>query len=172
MKVLIISGSPRNGNTEFVLKSVYDSLNINKEIILLRELNIKRCSGCLYCDEHKKCSIKDDMQNIYSKIEEADIIILGSPNYFDNVSGLMKDFMDRTNPFYETDKLEGKSVYAVVVGGGKLKNHERVAGFIKLFSEAHKMKYIGCKCFKALKYDELKNKNIENEIKEIISEIK
>jgi hypothetical protein len=34
------------------------------------------------------------------------------------------------------------------------------------------MKYIGCKCFKALKYDELKNKNIEDEIKEIISEIK
>ncbi|MFA6285592.1 MAG: flavodoxin family protein [Parcubacteria group bacterium] len=155
MKTLIISGSPRKGNTEFVLNKIYKSIQGEKELILLRNKNIKHCAGCLYCDEHKKCAIQDDMQDLYSKMQEADIIVLGTPNYFDNVPGLMKDFIDRTNPFYETDKLKGKKLITIVTGGGKIKNSKRVGEqALKYFSDAHQMRLVGSYCFQALHFND------------------
>ncbi|OGI28789.1 MAG: hypothetical protein A2288_03215 [Candidatus Moranbacteria bacterium RIFOXYA12_FULL_44_15] len=163
VKILIISGSPRKGNTEFVLNKIYESLKDKRELILLRNKNIKHCAGCLHCDEHKKCAIQDDMQELYGKIQKADLIILGTPNYFDNVPGLMKDFIDRTNPFYETDKLKGKKVITIVVGGGKIKNSKRVVEqALKYFHEGHQMKLVGSYCFQALH-----SKDIENNPKAI-----
>jgi multimeric flavodoxin WrbA len=89
---------------------------------------------------------------------EAEIFILGTPNYFDNVSGLMKDFIDRTNPFYETDKLKGKKLITIVVGGGKVENSEKVGNrALKCFSYAHKLNYIGAYCFKGLNDNDIEN---------------
>lgn len=157
-KFLIISGSPRKGNTEYILSEIYKSIDGEAELILLRNKNIKHCTGCLYCDKHKKCAIKDDMQEIYKKMAEAEIFILGTPNYFDNVSGLMKDFIDRTNPFYETDRLKGKKLITIVVGGGKIKNSEKVGNqALKCFSYAHKLNFIGAYCFEGLNNDDIKN---------------
>ncbi|MFA6047905.1 MAG: flavodoxin family protein [Parcubacteria group bacterium] len=158
MKTLIISGSPRKGNTEFILSKIYKSLRGNKELILLRNKNIKHCSGCLYCDGHKKCAIQDDMQEIYRKLLKADLIILGTPNYFDNVPGIMKDFVDRTNPFYETDKLKGKKVISIVVGGGKVNNSKRVGEqALKYFINGHQMKSVGKYYFQALYPKDIEN---------------
>jgi multimeric flavodoxin WrbA len=157
-KILIISGSPRKGNTEYILNKIYESIGGKSELILLRNKNIKHCTGCLYCDKHKKCAIKDDMQEICKKMTESDIFILGTPNYFDNVSGLMKDFIDRTNPFYETDRLKGKKMITIVVGGGKIKNSEKVGNqALKCFSYAHKLNFIGDYYFKGLNKDDIEN---------------
>ncbi|MCX6789437.1 MAG: flavodoxin family protein [Candidatus Gribaldobacteria bacterium] len=121
-KFLLVSGSPRSGNTELILKKIFEALPKEKELILLRQKNINHCKGCLSCDKLKKCVQRDDMQAIYPKMQAADVLIIGSPNYFDNVSGLMKDFIDRTNPFYKTDKLKNKKAFFVVVGGGEVEN--------------------------------------------------
>lgn len=158
MKTLLISGSPRKGNTEFILNKVYKALKSKKELVLLRNNNIKHCVGCLHCDEHKKCAIQDDMQEIYDKMLEADVIIIGTPNYFDNVPGLMKDFIDRTNPFYETDKLKGKKLITIVIGGGKIKNSKKVGEqALKYFSDGHQMETIGSYYFQALHLKDIKN---------------
>lgn len=172
-KFLLISGSPRPGNTEFVLKKVFAGLKAEKELILLRQLNINRCKGCLSCDKLKKCVQQDDMQAIYPKTQSADVLIIGSPNYFDNVPGLMKDFIDRTNPFYETDKLKNKKVFFIVVGGGKVKNSQRVIEALKYFADAHQLKVSGIWCFKALHLNDIANSpSAPKQIKEIIKKIK
>jgi multimeric flavodoxin WrbA len=173
-KFLFISGSPRKGNTEYILNKVFDSVEGEKELILLREKNIKHCLGCLSCGATKKCAINDDMTDIYGKIENADVIVLGTPNYYDNVSGLFKDFIDRTNPFYETGKLKGKKVVAVVVGGGETEVTKFVTDQImKNFTEAHEMDLIDSYCFKALGANEIEN-NPEaiGQINKIIERIK
>lgn len=173
MRYLLLSGSPRKGNTEYVLNKVFQGLGGDKEIVLLRNKKISRCSGCLYCDENKRCSIDDDMKLINEKLLNSDVIVIGSPNYFDNVSGLLKDFIDRTNVFYDTDKLKDKKVYAVAAGGGKKKNSKKVGEAIKLFSKAHKMRFIGMHCFKAIRPDDLeKDEKTEKEIDKIIKELK
>jgi multimeric flavodoxin WrbA len=121
MYVLGISGSPRKGNTEWMVERLLDLLaesGHNTEIILLRKLNIRNCNGCLACDVGGKnrkgvCKIRDDMQDIYPKLLEADIIILGTPVYFDMLSGMLKNFMDRTCAIWP--KLEGKKLAGIAV---------------------------------------------------------
>jgi len=155
-RFLLISGSPRRGNTDFILRTIFESIREEKELILLRERNIKHCRGCLSCDKSNKCAIQDDMQELYGKLLKADVIIIGSPNYFDNVTGLLKDFIDRTNPFYETDLLKGKKLIAVVVGGGDTNNSRRVTDqALTYFADCHKLDFIGKYCFKALKPGEV-----------------
>lgn len=59
---------------------------------------------------------KDEIMNIdIAKVEEvldSDIIILGSPTYYGNVSGAMKAFMDSFSPCWPDAKLWGKKLFA------------------------------------------------------------
>jgi len=119
MNIIAICGSPREGNTEFVLKRILikaGELGASTELVLLREKRIEFCDGCLSCDSIGKCKIRDDMQLIYPKLEEADLIIFGSPNYFHNMSGMMKNFIDRLLPLYYVEKLENKKIVEVIIG--------------------------------------------------------
>ena len=117
-KILLISGSNRNGNTNYLLSQIEKETD-NSEIILLNNCNIKYCKGCLVCHRIDKCIIQDDMQKIISKMKEADLIIFGVPNYFDNVTGLFKNFMDRLHPLYKNESIRNKSVIYIFTGGGK-----------------------------------------------------
>ena len=101
-KILLISGSNRNGNTNYLLKQIEQKID-NTELILLSKCNIEYCKGSLACHKIDKCVIKDDINEIINKIKEADLIIFGVPNYFDNVSGLFKNFMDRLHPLYKCE---------------------------------------------------------------------
>jgi len=176
VKFLLISGSPRSGNTEFILKKIFEALPNDKELVLLRKLNINRCKGCLSCDKLKKCVQQDDMQELYPKMQVADVLIIGTPNYFNNVSGLLKDFIDRTVPlFYEDEAsaLKGKKAFFVVVGGGEVENSQPVVEILRDFAQIHGIKTIGSHCFKAQNADDIaKNPETLEEIKKIIKEIK
>jgi len=146
MKVLAICGSPRKGNTEAMLKRLLDgakSKGASIELVLLRDNNIGLCDGCLSCDKTHSCTILDDMQQLLGKMQQADVIVFGTPSYFDNVSGLMKNFMDRTNPFYKVYPLRGKKAAGVVVGGQNTEKQRVVKEALKGFAETQKMQYTG-----------------------------
>jgi len=172
-KILFISGSPRQGNCEFLIKKIHDSITSDKEIILLRNKNIKNCIGCLSCHNEFNCVTKDDMRNIYKSLVSADMIIIATPNYFDNVSGLLKNFIDRIHPFYKFPKLKDKKIILLIVGGGKIEGSleylkKNTEGLIKYL----KLNLIGSFGFEALNNNDLKSdKNFDNEIKNIIDTI-
>ena len=173
-KFLFISGSPRKGNTEYILNKVFNAVEGEKELILLRNKNIKHCLGCLSCSTTKKCAINDDMTDIYGKIENTDVIVVGTPNYYDNVSGLLKDFIDRTNPLYSSGKFKNKKLVSIIVGGGDVKTSEEIVSQIfKNFAEAHEFKSADSYCFKALGANEIEN-NPEaiEQINKIIEKLK
>jgi len=121
MKVIGICGSPRKGNTEWMLAKLLEEVarsGAETELILLRELNIESCDGCLACETGGKerkgtCHIKDDMQQIYPRLAAADGWALGTPVYFEMLSGMLKNFMDRTCPIWT--KLEDKPVVGIAV---------------------------------------------------------
>lgn len=99
MKVLAILGSPRlNGNTHQMLETALRAFPENTEIhrINLAELNISACGSCRECNKTGECAIIDDMQKIYEELTWAEIIILGSPSLFGDVSVDIKKFMERT----------------------------------------------------------------------------
>ena len=84
MKIVAVCGSPRKGNTEWMLGRLLEMIGqsgAETGLLLLRKLNVKRCLGCLTCAEGGKaragvCAVSDDMQAIYTKLIDADIIIL------------------------------------------------------------------------------------------------
>lgn len=119
MKIIGISGSPRDKNTNYMLRTVLDATGRDYELIVLKDKNVNPCNACGGCYQSHKCIIKDDMQEIYDKLLKADIIVLGSPTYFDNVSSYMKVFMDRCLPLYFSKVLKNKKVGLVTVGNFK-----------------------------------------------------
>ncbi len=172
-KILFISGSPRKGNTEHILSKIYESVDSNsKELILLKDRNIKFCKGCLTCYTKSGCVIKDDMEALRAKISNSDILVLGTPNYYENVSGLMKNFIDRCHPFYEHKLVRNKKIILIYVGGGGKKGTKKCLdlafyGFIKHL----KLNLIGSYSFQALEWNELSKKDISKEIAKIVKKI-
>ncbi len=117
MKIIGISGSPRNKNTNYMLKTLLKAAGQEYELFLLQDMNIEYCNACGGCYKSHKCIIEDDMQGLYKELMNADIIVLGSPTYFDNVTALMKTFIDRCLPLYLAERLKNKKVALVSVGG-------------------------------------------------------
>ena len=54
------------------------------------------------------CVIKDDMMSVYPKLLNADAIVLATPGYMGMLSGLLKNFLDRTCAVWP--RLEGKRI--------------------------------------------------------------
>lgn len=146
MKILAVCGSPRSGNTEWMLERVLEGASKNgatTELLLLRELDIKMCDGCLSCevggDDRKGiCKVEDDMQGILPRLLEADVLVLGTPVYFEMLSGLLKNFMDRTCPIWT--KMKGKNIAGVAVAeediGSAVEN-------LKAYCKVCKMNWMG-----------------------------
>jgi multimeric flavodoxin WrbA len=113
------------------------------ETLLLRRMKVKMCLGCLACEEGGQnrpgiCKIKDDMNQIYPKLLAADVIVLASPGYFEMLSGLLKNFLDRTCAIWP--RLEGKRLAGLAVaeeGTG-----QTVQNF-KVYARLCKMQWMG-----------------------------
>ncbi len=147
MKVLAISGSPRKGNTDSMLKQVLKGAAENgaeTELVRLADKKIEPCRAVCDCFEtDSECPLKDDMPKLIEKLVSADAIVFGSPDYFKNVSGIMKNFMDRTNGLCGTGKLEEKQAATIAVGGQDLKNVQFCENALAEFAKDHKMNVVG-----------------------------
>lgn len=130
-----------------MMKTILDSAKGETELILLREKKFSHCTACDYCKEHNVCVLKDDIKEILDKMVEADIIVFGSPCYVANVTGLMKNLMDRMRPLFAEVKLKGKKSAGVVVGGAPVDNDslQRTAEIIKVFctGKYRQMEFLG-----------------------------
>ncbi len=132
MRVLGICGSPRRGNTEWMLSTVLGAAGdagAQTELLLLRQADVRPCRGCLACEKRDGtgrgvCRIQDDMQAILPKMLAADVIVLATPGYMGLLTGLLKGFLDRTCPVWPA--LKGKGVAGLAVAeegiGGTLAN--------------------------------------------------
>lgn len=102
MKIVAINGSPggRDSNTNVMIEALLLGLQSPpSEIfkIYLSEKTIKYCNGCHTCwfKTPGICVIKDDMEELISLIDDTNILIFGTPLYFNNISGTLKVFFDR-----------------------------------------------------------------------------
>lgn len=96
---MFILGSPRkDGNTALLTNKILDLLNNNFETeeVFLPDHDINPCKECYYCMDNDECSIKDDMQELYTKLKEAQVIVLSSPIFMGGITATMKAFMERT----------------------------------------------------------------------------
>ena len=126
MKFTIFNGSPRGkkGNTHFMVKEFSKGVELagaEVENIFLVKKKIRHCRGCLTCwtKTPGECVIKDDMAELIQKFSESDIVVFATPVYVDNVTGIMKNFMDRlvadADPHFEKDE-RGECVHFSAYG--------------------------------------------------------
>lgn len=159
MNIIAIGGSPRRGNTEFLLRRFLakaEELGHKTGLVLLREKRIGRCGGCLVCDDDGACHIKDDMGLIVERMAADDLIVFASPNYFNNVPGLMKDFFDRLNPLYTDKKLKGKNAVVIFVGD-EMKSIDKALQTVESVTNALEMNIVGDLFLNAKGYNDLEN---------------
>ena len=125
MKTLIFNGSPRkNGNTSFLVKELVSHLEGEVSIINAYESEISPCIDCRYCWKHTGCALKDGMQELYSKIIDADNIVLASSLNFGELTGKLLCILSRLQMFYSARKfqhirlIEKRKRGAVILCGG------------------------------------------------------
>ena len=120
MTILIINGSPRkNGATAIILHTMEKHLlqkeNVFVEFVDISDLEMAPCRGCCSCYKTGQCYMNDDAEKLSDKIGAADGLIIGSPTYASNVSGQLKQFIDRGH-FVIEQLLHNKYAISVVTG--------------------------------------------------------
>lgn len=101
MKILAIMGSARKGNTYRAVQRIEENLkkhgDVDFEYLYLKDAKLETCRGCTACilRGEEKCPLKDARAEIEAKILSTEGVIFASPNYASNVSGLMKNLIDR-----------------------------------------------------------------------------
>ncbi len=105
MNILAVcGGADKKRNTATMLKSAFDgAMSVSGaagEIIYLYDINFKGCIGCHSCkllDESKfaRCAVRDGLSPILEKAIAADVLLIGTPIYFSDVTGETRSFLER-----------------------------------------------------------------------------
>lgn len=130
MKVLALMGSSRNNhNTDKFLDLFIERFNLANEDfkrVNLKDLEYSDCISCYGCSKVPRCVVKDDLTELYKDVEDADLIIMASPIYFNSLTGNMKNFIDRMQVYWarkfilKLPPLSKKYVVALMNGGAPL----------------------------------------------------
>lgn len=135
MKILALNGSFRkNGNTGRVIALLEKELQalaaesgepLAFETIHLGHQELGLCYGCRVCFDRGEafCPHQDDLAAIKARVLAADGIISASPVYVGDVSGIMKNWIDRMAHVCHRPELAGKSVLAVATTGSSATRH-------------------------------------------------
>jgi len=102
---------------------------------------ITPCDGCESCKITDRCWIEDNMQLIYSKLQEADGIIFGTPVYFWSVTAQAKALIDRTYVLREKRRLRNK-IGGVIVVARRAGTTPAFSVFLNFFN-IHRMVSLG-----------------------------
>jgi multimeric flavodoxin WrbA len=125
MKVLAIMGSPKGKGSgykvvQLVEKRMKELGDVDFRYLFLKDANLVMCKGCFACVTRgeSKCPLKDDRDSIRQQIRESDGIILSTPGYVQNVSALMKNFIDRFAWSNHRPEFHRQKVLLVANSGG------------------------------------------------------
>ncbi len=165
MKVLGIYGSPRKqGNSDLLLDQALKgarSAGAETSSIYVRDFKFSGCLECLGCEKTGACVVKDDMQDLYPRIQEAEVIILSTPIFFYGFSSQLKALIDRCQALWSGRMLKKKGEqrktydsgrgYLIAVGATKGKNlFEGVERTAKYFFDALDKTYAGGLFFRSM----------------------
>ena len=101
MKILVLNGSPRNdSNSSAMIEAFKKGAEGNGNEVTVCDVAKMKIAGCLACEYcHTKgegaCIQKDDMQEVFPLLAEADAIVFASPIYYMNISGQLQSVISR-----------------------------------------------------------------------------
>lgn len=132
---LYISGSNRKNNCYNFLNRIKGKDDI---LLSLKDLDIKYCGGCSACAKNSTntCILNDDMNIIYDAIDRCNKIIIMSPIYMNQITGILKNVIDRFNPYCSSEKLREKKIFLITVGQMSEDEQQEVVEDIKKYFES------------------------------------
>ncbi|MBU4541085.1 MAG: flavodoxin family protein [Firmicutes bacterium] len=124
MEIVAIIGSHRNNqNTQKALDYFMGKIKVEHELFEynVNQINVQACTACDHCIPHQgECIIKDDMTEIYKKMESCDLLIVASPVYFSAFPSKIKALIDRTQMIYNLEDksvIKNKKILIIGIGG-------------------------------------------------------
>ena len=134
MKILFINGSPnKNGNTASLAKALlgnrdYESLNLTDYKIGSYGQNFE----------------DDQLEEVIDKMKSADVIVVGSPLYWHNLCGSVRNVLDRFYGKVEQGGLNGRKLYFLFQGAAPEKWMLEAGEYtMKRFAGLYGMEYGG-----------------------------
>lgn len=105
-KILFVNSSPnREGNTYRIGEELLKGTP--HEVLQMADYRISQY-GQVFDD--------DEIKDVLKKIDECDILVIGSPVYWYTVGGMLKTFIDRLYMLPEAVFLKGKQLYLFAQG--------------------------------------------------------
>ena len=139
MKVLILQGSPRaNGNTAWMAEEYKKAAEAAGHEVTLVNVARKKIAGCLACEYcHGKgegaCVQKDDMQEIYPLLAEAEVLVLASPIYYFTLSAQIQAPIQRFYSMMKPASVKKTALllssYSPDVYDAAIAEYKLIAGF-------------------------------------------
>lgn len=162
MKILALNGSARKrGNTDILIDQILKGSKKGRHLsekLYLYDYEILPCMDCRDCKKDDfVCSLNDGMKKIYPKMEKADLIIFGTPNYWNGPPAKMKLLIDRMRPFVPSQKLKDKKWVIVSPSGEGPKSSRLLVEMLRLSCDYLGMKFAGKVLVKAYEKGEIKS---------------
>lgn len=103
-----------------MLKAFVEGAGENGYSITVVSVCSKKIAGCLACEHchtrgSGRCVQRDDMQEIYPVLEEAEMIVLASPVYYHSFTGQLQCAINR---IYALDKPQNLQKAALILSSG------------------------------------------------------
>ncbi len=160
MKILALNGSARKGgNTDILIDEILKGgkeTGHESEKLYLYDYEILPCRDCRDCKKRNYvCTLNDGMEKIYPKMERADLVIFGTPNYWNGPSAKMKLLIDRMRPFVPSRKLKGKKWVVVSPSAEGPRSCRLLVEMLRLSGDYLGMKYAGKILVKACEKGEI-----------------
>ena len=134
MSILFINGSPnKNGNTAGLARELlkgrdYETLNLTDYRI----------------GSYGQDFPDDQLGEVIAKIKESEVIVIGSPLYWHNICGSVRNMLDRFYGLVEEGALSGKSLYFLFQGAAPEKWMMEAGEYtMKRFAGLYGMGYAG-----------------------------
>jgi len=130
MRILAMQGSPnQDGLTATMAKAALagaEAAGAEVELVHLKEKKLEACLACEdgwgKCRRESLCIIEDDLEELRTKMSDADGIVLSTPVYFGEVAEVVKNFFDRLRRCERAGpadpRVEGKWVLGIAAAGG------------------------------------------------------
>lgn len=134
MSILFINGSPnKNGNTVTLAKELLK----NKDFETLHLVDYKIYSyGQEFAD--------DQLDEVVNKMKEAKTIVIGSPVYWHNICGSVRNVLDRFYGLIDEGEFSNRDLYFIFQGAAPEKWMLEAGEYsMKRFATLYGMKYGG-----------------------------
>lgn len=116
MKIVILNGSARKGNTLACINAFVEGAAGNDiDIIETDKVNVSPCKGCGVCECKNGCVAKDDSNAVVDRIVSADLIVFASPIYWWGLTAQLKTVIDKC--YCKAAYLKNKKVGLILCAG-------------------------------------------------------